>query len=69
MLKQTNDKGERIFSVKDIIKHIDKIDKEVALAKIRNPHFKSSELNEIYNDEYIYLQYDFGKLKRSRKVA
>ena len=69
MLKQTNDKGERIFSVKDIIKHLDKIENGIKEAKIRNPHFKTSEIKEIYNDEFGYLQYEFGKLKRRKKVA
>lgn len=69
MLKQTDDKGERIFSVKDIIKKLDYVEKEIADAKVRNSNFRTSEIKEIYNDEYNYLQYEFGKLKRRRKVA
>lgn len=69
MLKQTNDKGERIFTVKDIIKQLDKVEYEIKQAKIRNTNFKTSEVKEIYNDEFGYLQYEFGKLKKRRKIA
>ena len=69
MLKQTNDKGERIFTIKDIIKHLNKIESEIKQAKIRNTNFKASEVKEIYNDELGYLQYEFGKLKRRKKIA
>lgn len=69
MLKQRNEQGERIFNIKDIINKLDKVEKEVVEAKKRNPNFKSSEIKEIYNDEYIYFQYQYGKLKRKKKIS
>lgn len=52
MLKKTDENGNRIFTVKDIINTIDKTNNNIALIKERNPEFRAKDAKKYYDSIY-----------------
>lgn len=67
MLKQTDENGNRIFDLKDTIYLIDRLEKEIAAKKKVNPKFMAADAKARYEEEFLALVEQYGKLKRARK--
>ena len=67
MLKQTDASGKRIFDIQEIIAKINELEKHTNRIKKNNPKLSAKDIKEIYNNEFIYLNDTYGKLKRSKK--
>lgn len=67
MLKQTDATGERIFDIKDIIAKLNEFEIYIDKMKKINPKLSAKDIKEIYNNEFIYLNNTYGKLKRLKK--
>ena len=68
MLKISDNEGNRIFNVNQIIEFIEKANKDICDAKSMKPDYKASDTKAYYNNLFDELNAKYGKLKRDSKT-
>lgn len=70
MLKQTDDSGNRVYSIKDILQRLDLIESKITKLKTaKGKDFRAQDVKEICALEYETVYAQYGKLRRHKKVA
>ncbi len=70
MLKQTNQQGDRIYNVKDILKQLDLIEYKIAnLKSAKGKDFRAADAKKVCELEYEIVSSQYGKLRRAKKSA
>ena len=70
MLKQTNEQGDRIYNIKEILNKLDLIEHKMAnLKAVKGKDFRAQDAKRICEFEYEVVSSQYGKLKRAKKIA
>ena len=68
MLKQTDNEGQRMYNIKEILAKLDLLETRVSnLKSAKGKDFNSKDAKIVYQNEYEKLFEQYGKLKRAKK--